>query len=177
MTCFAVVWTTWAYDDPCAIFSCYLKSAGSNLIPGKFASVMTLNNCEIIAETRGYIFRWLNRCRRRRLCLGSLISPASGTNHIILDAFCVRKRWSPIPTQFRTCTEQTAASQIFVNIFNVVTKIEREHRGLVEILSVTFECKRNRTKTTQHPCPEGPLLIQGPPPLALMNSLKETRVK
>ena len=35
MTCFAVVWTTWAYDDTCSILSCYLKSAGSNLIPGK----------------------------------------------------------------------------------------------------------------------------------------------
>jgi len=54
---------------------------------------------------------------------------------------------------------------------------EREHRGLVEILSVTFECKRKRTKTTQHPCPEGPLLIQEPPPLPLMNPLKETRSK
>ena len=36
MTCFAVVWATWAYDhdDKCSILSCYLKSAGSNLFPG-----------------------------------------------------------------------------------------------------------------------------------------------
>ena len=34
MTCFAVVWTTWAYDDKCSILSFYLWSAGSNLIPG-----------------------------------------------------------------------------------------------------------------------------------------------
>ena len=34
LTCFAVVWTTWAYDDKCSILSCYLSSAGSNLIPG-----------------------------------------------------------------------------------------------------------------------------------------------
>ena len=34
MTCFAVVWTTWGYDDKCSILSSYLWSAGSNLIPG-----------------------------------------------------------------------------------------------------------------------------------------------
>ena len=34
MTCFAVVWTTWACDDKSAILSSSLWSAGSNLIPG-----------------------------------------------------------------------------------------------------------------------------------------------
>ena len=34
MTCFAVVWTTCAYDDKCSILSTYVPSAGSNLIPG-----------------------------------------------------------------------------------------------------------------------------------------------
>ena len=34
MTSFAVVWTTWAYDDKCSILSYYVPSAGSNLIPG-----------------------------------------------------------------------------------------------------------------------------------------------
>ena len=33
MTCFAVAWTTWAYDDKCSILSSYVPSAGSNLIP------------------------------------------------------------------------------------------------------------------------------------------------
>ena len=33
MTCFAVVWTTWPYDDKCSILSSYLRSAGCNLIP------------------------------------------------------------------------------------------------------------------------------------------------
>ena len=32
MTCFAVVWTTWAYGDKCSILSSYVPSAGSNLI-------------------------------------------------------------------------------------------------------------------------------------------------
>ena len=52
-------WTTWADDDKCSILSSYVPSAGSNLIPGfrtHFASIMTLNNYEIIAETRSYIF-------------------------------------------------------------------------------------------------------------------------
>ena len=31
MTCFAIVWTTWAYDDKCSILPTYLWSAGSNL--------------------------------------------------------------------------------------------------------------------------------------------------
>ena len=34
MTLFAVVWTTWAYDDKCSILSSYAPSAASNLIPG-----------------------------------------------------------------------------------------------------------------------------------------------
>ena len=34
MTCFAVVWTTWAYDHKCSILSAYVPSPGSNLIPG-----------------------------------------------------------------------------------------------------------------------------------------------
>ena len=34
MTCFAVVWTRWAYDDICSILPSYVRSAGSNLIPG-----------------------------------------------------------------------------------------------------------------------------------------------
>ena len=38
-----------------------------------FASVMTLNNWEMITETRSYIFRWRSRCRRRRVCVNSLI--------------------------------------------------------------------------------------------------------
>ena len=46
MTCFAVFWTTF-----CSIFSCNLKSAGSNInsrmVRTHFASIMALNNCEI----------------------------------------------------------------------------------------------------------------------------------
>ena len=38
-----------------------------------FASVMTLNNWEMITETRSYIFRWRSCCRRRRVCLSSLL--------------------------------------------------------------------------------------------------------
>ena len=44
-------------------------------IVGKhFARVMNLNNLEMIAETRSYIFRWRFCCRRRRVCLNSLLS-------------------------------------------------------------------------------------------------------
>ena len=34
MTCFAVVWTTWAYDDKWSTLSSHVPSPGSNLIPG-----------------------------------------------------------------------------------------------------------------------------------------------
>ena len=34
MTCFAVVWTKWAYVDKCSILSAYVPSPGSNLFPG-----------------------------------------------------------------------------------------------------------------------------------------------
>ena len=39
MTCFAVVWTTWAYDVKCSILSSYVPSAGSNLIPGQLEHI------------------------------------------------------------------------------------------------------------------------------------------
>ena len=39
MTSFAVEWTTSAYDDKCSILSCYVPSAGSNLIPGQLEHI------------------------------------------------------------------------------------------------------------------------------------------
>ena len=39
MTCFAVVWTTLAYDDKCSILSSYVPSACSNLIPGQLEHI------------------------------------------------------------------------------------------------------------------------------------------
>ena len=50
----------------------------SKIVRTHFASVMTLNNCEIIEETRSYIFRWRSRLRRRRLCLSSLMKISRG---------------------------------------------------------------------------------------------------
>ena len=46
----------------------------SRIVRTNFASVMTLNNWQMIAETRSHIFRWRSRFRRRRVCLSSLIS-------------------------------------------------------------------------------------------------------
>ena len=43
------------------------------IVTTHFATVMTMNNSEMTAETRSYIFRWLSRCRRRRVCVNSLI--------------------------------------------------------------------------------------------------------
>ena len=73
MTCFPVVWTTWAYayDDNIQFLSSYLWCAGTNLFRDwtQFSSVMTWKNCEMIAEKRSDIFRRSSRCRRRRVCV------------------------------------------------------------------------------------------------------------
>ena len=50
MTCFAVVWTTWAYDDKCSTLSAYLWSAGSNLIPGKLEHILQAQWLRIIEK-------------------------------------------------------------------------------------------------------------------------------
>jgi len=54
----------------------------SRIVRTHFTSVMTLNNCEIIAETRSSIFGWRSRCHPRRLCLSSLIGH-SGRQHMV----------------------------------------------------------------------------------------------
>ena len=76
-TCFAVVWKTWAYGENFQYFVSFFISQrlipiDSQIFRIHFASIMTWNNWEIIAETRSYIFRWFSRCRRRRVCLSSL---------------------------------------------------------------------------------------------------------
>ena len=44
----------------------------SRIVRTHFSSIMSLNNCKMIAETRSHIFRWRSRFRRRRVCLSSL---------------------------------------------------------------------------------------------------------
>ena len=75
MTCFALVWTTWAYDDKCSIFSCPEGwfQFNSWIVKAHFSRIMTLNNWKMIAETRSDIFIWRYRFRRRRVCLSSLL--------------------------------------------------------------------------------------------------------
>ena len=54
----------------------------SRIIRTHFASVMTLNNWQMITETRRYIFRWRSHCRRPRVCVNSLLFklPDPGAN-------------------------------------------------------------------------------------------------
>ena len=75
MTFFAVVWTTWAYDDKCSFFSCPKRwfQFNSRIVKAHFSGIMTLNNWKI-PETRSDIFKWRSRFCRRRVCLSSLIS-------------------------------------------------------------------------------------------------------
>ena len=73
--CFALVWTTWTYDDKCSILSCPERwfQFNSWIVKAHFSGIMTLNNWKIIAETRSDIFRWRYRFLRRRVCLSSLL--------------------------------------------------------------------------------------------------------
>ena len=83
MTCFAVVRTTWAHDDE--MFNFVFLSLkrwiqfNSWILRTHFASIMTFNNSEMTAETRSYIFRRRSRCRRRRVCVNSLLTTATTT--------------------------------------------------------------------------------------------------
>jgi len=56
------------------LLSQVLVQFNSRIFRTHFSSIMTLNNWKMIAETRSYIFRWCSRCRRRCVCLISLIS-------------------------------------------------------------------------------------------------------
>ena len=74
ITLFALVWTTWAYDDKCSILSCPKRwfQFNSRIVKAHFSGIMTFINWKI-AEMRGDIFRWRSRFRRRRVCLSSLL--------------------------------------------------------------------------------------------------------
>ena len=50
----------------------------SRIVRTHFASVMTLNNWEMITETRSYMFRCRSRCCRRRVCVNSLVNSQRG---------------------------------------------------------------------------------------------------
>ena len=50
-----------------------LLQLNSRIVRTYFASIMTLNNWEMFAETSSYNFRWRSDCRWRRLCLRFLI--------------------------------------------------------------------------------------------------------
>ena len=56
------------------VFLCPMRwfQFNSRIVRTHFASMMTLDNWKMIAETRSYIFRWRSRFRRRGVCLSSL---------------------------------------------------------------------------------------------------------
>ena len=58
----------------------------SRTVRTHFSSIITLNNWKVIAETKGYIFRWRSRFRRRRVCLSSLLQiKAPGVCRVLVD--------------------------------------------------------------------------------------------
>ena len=76
----------------------------SRIVRTHFASAMTLNNCDIIEETRSYIFRWRSRCRWRRLCLSSLLfhwaTTANREGRKCRRIDSVRQKWVGCPFEW-----------------------------------------------------------------------------
>ena len=68
------IWWKMFYLSSCFFLS--LKrwfQFNSGIVGTHFAGVVTLNDLEMITETRSYIFRWHFRCRLRRVCLSYLL--------------------------------------------------------------------------------------------------------
>ena len=98
MTCFAVVWRMWAYDDKFLPLKRW-SQLNSRIVKTHFESVVSLNNWETIVGTRSNTFRWRFRCCRRRVCVHSLI-PA------LWDLANIALRWNILSwferTEYRT---------------------------------------------------------------------------
>ena len=73
-SCADDVSTWWQIFKFVFLYSKRLFQFNSRTVRAHFWSIMTLNNCKMIAETRGYIFRWRSRFRRRGVCLSSLLT-------------------------------------------------------------------------------------------------------
>ena len=70
----------------------------SRVVRTHFSSMMTLNNWKMIAETRSYIFRWRSCCRRRRVCLSSLLQLCGRREHMMTNVqFCLLMSQALVP--------------------------------------------------------------------------------
>ena len=58
----------------CLLISEALVPVYPRIVKTDFESIMTLNNWEMIAETRSYIFKWHSRCRQGRVRLKEALS-------------------------------------------------------------------------------------------------------
>ena len=89
--------TTWNHDLFCScvddvsilwqmfnfVFLCPKRwfQFNSRIVRTHFSSIRSLNNWQMVAETRSNIFRWRYRFRRRRVCLSSLILKPGTQNY------------------------------------------------------------------------------------------------
>ena len=69
----------------------------SRIFTTHFASVMTLSNWEMIAETRSYIFRRICRCRRHRVRLSALLilweKKSSHAGNVVYSSYLTIIHW------------------------------------------------------------------------------------
>ena len=104
----------------------------SRIVRTHFSSKMTLNNCEIIAETGSYIFRWRSRFRRRRVCLSSLLlNRRTATWNLFVSWFTLRLNG----TLHLTFTKIESASNYSVH----KGKMDNSYTGLGEYTALSQE--------------------------------------
>ena len=75
----------------------------SRIVRTQFSSIMSLNYWNMIAETRGHIFRWRSRFHRRRVCLSSLLWLLQRQRHIKIDALQPMSRDTDNNTAMYNC--------------------------------------------------------------------------
>ena len=135
ITCFEIVWTTWALTHKFLPFFLTSKaleqiSFSSRIITTHFTSIMKWNKWDVIAEVRDYILRSRSRCRRSSPCL----------THLEISKTLTGARFSKVPENFRarkaihkTATRSFCNAGLFISCNWKGIKIQITARFLASI--------------------------------------------
>ena len=102
-----------------------------------FATMMTLNNSEMTAETRSYIYRWRSRCCQRRVCVNSLLSVwfrFYSSDNKINNKFITSKYFSDVSIRYDECRPEKDLKR-FGNI-HAAREVPAKVRGRRDILRI-----------------------------------------
>ena len=100
---------------------------------------MTLNNCEMIAETQSYTFRWRSRFRRRRVCLklpfSSIIFSMTTRLRCSSSLFFLRNEFKDLLLFWLVSTQETcyigSTAEIWRKPSTFYAKMSRPHSPLI----------------------------------------------